>query len=232
MLVSKVSEIGFYLPGHFRRIDPDGKFVVAGQSAVGEIMAAEIDVAVIDDYHLGMAGFLEGVKTHLDTVSGEKRCGGTVFPVEKILFIPGLFENHVDGNSTPPGLNQLIGDATRHVAGMLGNFKEVAGDDDAGASLTNPGKESSAVVPVDQQGSRAGLEHGRYRRFGKADQEQDKTGNECEAAAADDSAAAPGDIGHVIRFCDQEGNSCRGNPMWLPGSGRPRGATPTKTVFL
>jgi len=121
-------------------------------------VAAEKNKAVVNDNNLGMAGFPEGIKTHSDAFLG-KDCGsGAIFPVEKIAFIPGLFQNHGNDHPTLPGSNQLIRDPARYVIGKLGNFEEIAGDDDAGTGFAKPRKESIGVFPVYQQGCLAGMD--------------------------------------------------------------------------
>ncbi len=125
---------------------------------MGEVVAAEKNNTIIDDNNLCMAGFPEGIKAHSDSFLG-KGCGsGAIFPVEKISFIPRLFQNHGNIQSTLSGSNQLIRNSARHVVGKLGNFEEIAGDDDAGTGFAKPRKESICVFPVYQQGCLTGME--------------------------------------------------------------------------
>jgi len=122
-----------------------------------QVVTAEKNIAVIDDNNLGMAGFPEGIEAYLDPAPGKNCCGGAVFPVEKVTFIPRLLENHGHVHAPLPGAYQLLRNLTRLVVGKFAYLEEIAGDDNAGIGSANSRKESIAVLPVYQQGCTGGV---------------------------------------------------------------------------
>src|SRR6266498_4009278 len=71
-------EVGEGLLRDLRGLDEDGSLVIMAQSAVGEIMAAEKDVALVDDDQFGVCRPRWRIELDLDPVPAHVRCHAMV----------------------------------------------------------------------------------------------------------------------------------------------------------